>query len=319
MSAQNSYFGQIGNLKQRKRKERIFYYICLCATIIGVLLLALLLYSILRDGLTRLNWSFLQNFTSRFADRAGIRASLFGTLWVISLTTLIAVPIGIAAAVFLEEFAKSIRIPGSLRWKMNGKERRVEFQSLFERLTGFIQLNIANLAGVPSIVYGLLGLTLFVRWLAMGRSVLAGALTMSLLILPTVIIATQEAIRAVPNSLREASYGLGATHWQTISRQVLPTALPSILTGIILAVSRAIGETAPLITIGAATFITFTPTSVNDPFTVLPIQIFDWASRPQEAFQRASAAAIIVLLVVLLCMNSLAIFLRYRARKNQTS
>jgi phosphate transport system permease protein len=317
MSVHNSYFGQISNLKQRKRKERLFYYICLAATIIGVLLLALLLYSILSDGLTRLNWSFLQNFTSRFADRAGIRASLFGTLWVISLTALIAVPVGIAAAVFLEEFAKSIRIPGVIHLKWIGNERRIELQSVFERLTSFLQINIANLAGVPSIVYGLLGLTLFVRWLAMGRSVLAGALTMSLLILPTVIISTQEAIRAVPNSLREASYGLGATHWQTISRQVLPTALPSILTGIILAVSRAIGETAPLITIGAATFITFTPTSIHDPFTVLPIQIFDWASRPQEAFQRASAAAIIVLLVVLLCMNSLAIFLRYRARRNQ--
>lgn len=283
-----------GNLGRRKQQERAFYFLCLAATIVGVLMLGLLLFGILRDGAGRLNWQFLQDFPSRFADRAGIKSALYGTLWVITLTGLIAVPVGVAAAVYLEEFAKKTR------------------------LTAFIQMNIANLAGVPSIVYGLLGLALFVRWLALGRSVLAGALTMSLLILPTVIIATQEALRAVPSSLREASYGLGATPWQTIRHQVLPAAFSGIMTGVILSISRAMGETAPLITIGALTYVAFVPQGLHDGFTVLPIQIFNWASRPQKEFHTAAAAAIIILLVVLFVMNSVAILLRYRARKQPT-
>jgi len=283
-----------GNLAWRKTKERIFYFVCFFATVVGVFVLAVLLYRIWRDGAGRLSMEFLQNFPSRFAQRAGIKSALYGTIWVIGLTGLIAVPIGVAAAVYLEEFAKKTR------------------------LTAFIQTNIANLAGVPSIVYGLLGLALFVRWLALGRSVLAGALTMSLLILPTVIIATQEALRAVPNSLREASFGLGATPWQTIRNQVLPAAFSGIMTGVILSISRAMGETAPLITIGALTYVAFVPQGPRDGFTVLPIQIFNWSSRPQAAFHEAAAAAIIVLLAVLLLMNSVAIVLRHRQRKRQT-
>ncbi len=279
------------NLARRKRAERVFYALCLAATFTAVLLLVLLLYGVIRDGIGRLNWEFLQSFPSRFAHRAGIKAALYGTLWVISLTGLIAVPIGVAAAIYLEEYAQK------------------------NRLNAFIQMNIANLAGVPSVVYALLGLALFVRFFGFGRSVIAGALTMSLLILPTVIIATQEALRAVPSSLREASFGLGATRWQTIRLQVLPAAFGGIMTGIILSLSRAIGETAPLITIGALTFVTFVPRGPMDSFTALPIQIFNWASRPQQAFHEVAAAAILVLLAVLLVMNSIAIFLRQRQRR----
>lgn len=290
-SSQPSQFAPPPNLGRRKRMERAFYLLCLLATILGIVMLCLLLYGIWRDGAKRLNPAFLQNFPSRFPERAGIKSALAGTLWVISLTGLISIPVGIAAAIYLEEFAKKAR------------------------LTGFIQLNIANLAGVPSVVYGLLGLTLFVRWLALGRSVLAGALTMSLLILPTVIIATQEALRAVPKSLREASYALGATQWQTIRHQVVRAAFPGILTGIILSLSRAVGETAPLLLVGALGYMAFVPNGPMDSFTVLPIQIFNWASRPQEGFHHAAAAAIIVLLVVLLAMNSIAIYLRHSRRQ----
>ena len=279
------------NLARRKRIERVFATLCLLATVIGILMLALLLYGVIRDGIGRLNAEFFQSFPSRFPSRAGIKSALYGTLWVITLTGLIAVPIGVAAAVYLEEYARK------------------------NRLTAFIQTNIANLAGVPSVVYGLLGLAFFVRWLSLGRSILAGALTMSLLILPTVIIATQEALRAVPSSLREASYGLGATQWQTIRHQVLPAAFGGIMTGIILSLSRAIGETAPLITIGALAFVPFVPRSPQDSFTVLSIQIFNWSSRPQPAFHEVAAAAILVLLTVLLFMNSIAIFLRQRHRR----
>jgi len=278
-------------IRARRAKERVFFYLCLGATALGVVLLAGLLIGILRDGAQRLSLEFLQSFPSRFGDRAGIKASLFGTLWVISLTGLFSVPVGVAAAVYLEEFAKK------------------------GRLTDFIQMNIANLAGVPSIVYGLLGLALFVRWLDLGRSIVAGALTMSLLILPTVITASQEALRAVPKSYREGSLALGATRWQTIRAQVLPASFSGILTGIILSLSRAIGETAPLITIGALTYVAFVPRGPMDGFTALPIQIFNWSSRPQESFHEAAAAAIIVLLVVLLAMNSVAIALRYRQRR----
>ena len=282
------------NLARRKRTERVFYALCLAATFTAVLLLVLLLYGIIRDGMDRLSWQFLESFPSRFAHRAGIKAAIYGTLWVISLTALIAVPVGVAAAIYLEEYAQK------------------------NRLNAFIQMNIANLAGVPSVVYGLLGLAVFVRFFGFGRSVIAGALTMSLLILPTVIIATQEALRAVPNSLREASFGLGATRWQTIRLQVLPAAFGGIMTGVILSLSRAIGETAPLVIIGALNFVMFVPRSPKDSFTVLPIQIFNWTARPQQAFHEAAAAAILVLLAVLLVMNSIAIFLRQRQRRRMS-
>jgi phosphate transport system permease protein len=279
------------NLLARKRRERVFAALCLAATCVGVLLLVVLLFGVIRDGAGRLSWEFLQSFPSRFARRAGIKAALFGTLWVIGITALFAIPVGVLAAIYLEEYARK------------------------NRLTAFIQTNIANLAGVPSVIYGLLGLAVFVRSLALGRSVLAGALTMALLILPTVIIATQEALRAVPNSLREASFGLGATRWQTIRLQVVPAAFGGIMTGVILSLSRAIGETAPLITIGALTFVAFVPRGPRDSFTALPIQIFNWASRPQQAFHENAAAGILVLLAVLLVMNSLAVFLRQRHQR----
>lgn len=275
----------------RKVKEKLFAALCFAAAMIGVFLLMILLVGIFRDGIGRLNLSFLNSFPSRDADRAGLRAALVGSLWVISLTAVIAVPVGIAAAVYLEEFAKK------------------------SRLGAFIEVNIANLAGVPSIIYGLLGLAVFVRYADLGRSVIAGSLTLSLLVLPMVIITTQEALRAVPNSLRYASLAMGTTPWQTTLFQTVPAALPGIMTGIILAVSRAMGETAPLITIGAMTYIAYVPKGINDSFTALPIQIYNWANRPQSEFHEIAAAAIIVLLAVLLSLNFTAIVLRNKFQK----
>ena len=253
-----------------------------------------LLYDVFSDGWGRLNWQFLTSIPSRRPAEAGIYSALIGTLWLIGLTTIMALPVGVAAAIYLEEY-------GNGNW-----------------LARIIEINIANLAGVPSIIYGLLGLGLFVRTLGFGRSVLAGAATMALLVLPIVILSTREALRTVPKSMREGSYALGATKWQTIWHQVLPSALPGLFTGLILALSRAIGETAPLITIGALTYVPFAPDSIWSPFTVLPIQIFNWLSRPQVAFAENAAAGIIVLLVLLLAMNSIAIVLRDRLQRHRT-
>ena len=233
----------------------------------------------------------MSSLPSRKPERAGIKSSLLGTLWLMGLTAVFSFPIGVAAAIYLNEYARR-------SW-----------------ITAVIQTNIANLAGVPSIIYGLLGLELFVRAMQLERSILAGALTMTLLVLPIIIVASQEALRAVPDSIREGSYALGATKVETIWHHVLPLALPGILTGTILALSRAIGETAPLITIGALTFVAFTPDSLQSPFTALPIQIFNWISRPQSAFHQRAAAAIIVLLVLLLAMNAAAIFLRNKYQR----
>ena len=263
----------------------------LLATILALAALGALLYDIAHDGLGRLSWSFLTSYPSRRAADAGILPALAGSLFVISLTAVIAVPLGVSAAIYLEEYG--------------GKGR----------LARVIEINIANLAGVPSIIYGLLGLGLFVRIMQMERSVLAGACTLALLALPVIILATREALRAVPKSLREASYALGATKWQTILHQVLPAAFPGILTGLILAISRAVGETAPLITIGALTYVPFVPTDIWSPFTVLPIQIFNWVSRPQAAFAENAAAGIVVLLGFLLMMNAVAIVLRDRFQR----
>jgi len=284
-----AYLGEMA--PARRFKNRLFSALCLLSIGIAGIALIYLLTTIVLDGAPRLSAAFFTEFPSRLPARAGIKAALFGTLWVIGLSALVAVPVGVAAAIYLEELA----------------HRR-------NRLTAFIQLNISNLAGVPSIVYGLLGLALFVRWLAFDRSILSGALTMALLILPMIILVTQEALKTVPKSLRDGSLALGATKWQTVRKQVLPIAAPGIFTGIILAVSRAIGETAPLITIGAAT-AWFVPTKISDGFTVLPIQIFDWSSRPQKGFHENAAAAILVLLIALLMLNSIAIFLRARAQK----
>lgn len=259
------------------------------ALTVGVLLA--LVWDVVVDGASRLSWQFLTSYPSRRASSAGILPALAGTVAVIGLTVAMAVPAGLAAAVYLEEYGRR------------------------NRLSRLIEINIANLAGVPSIIYGLLGLGLFVRTFGLGRSVLAGAATLALLVLPTIILATREALRAVPPSLREASYALGATKWQTTWSVVLPVAVPGILTGIILAVSRAIGETAPLITIGALTYVPFAPDSVWSAFTVLPIQIFNWVSRPQAEFAQNAAAAIVVLLVLLLTLNATAIWLRDRYRQ----
>lgn len=277
---------------RRKLKDRIFTILCFGATAIAVFLLILLLYKIIADGATRLNWRFLGDMPSSFNGKtAGIKSALIGSFLVMALTAATAVPIGVAAAIYLEEFT-----------------RRKSW------LTNFIQVNISNLAGVPSIVYGLLGLALFVRWFMLGSTILAGALTMSLLILPMVIIVSQEALKSVPNSFREGSYALGATQWQTIRRQVLPSAAPGILTGIILSLSRAIGETAPLIVVGAFGFVNFLPKNISSNYTVLPVQIFGWSSRPEKDFQVAAAAGIIVLIVVLLTLNGMAIALRAKAK-----
>ncbi len=279
----------------RRRRDRLsdlaLHGLGLGATLLGLLVLAILLADIFRDGLGRLSWDFLTGFPSRRAENAGIYAALTGTVWVIGLTIVLAVPIGVGAAVYLEEY-------GDRGW--------------WARL---IEINIANLAGVPSVIYGLLGLGLFVRTLGFGRSVLAGAATLALLVLPVVILSSREALRAVSPSLREASYALGATRWQTVWHQVLPVALPGMLTGMILALSRAIGETAPLITMGALTYVPFAPDGIWSPFTVLPIQVFNWVSRPQEAFLENAAAGMIVLLVLLVAMNGFAAWLRDRYQR----
>jgi len=283
----------IANLGKRHKIARWAQLGFAALTWLGVVLLAILLLRVAKQGISWLDLQFLTNFPSRFPEKAGILSALAGTLWLIGLTGAISVPVGVAAAVYLEEFSR----PG--------------------RLKTFIEINIANLAGVPSIVYGLLGLAVFVRGLALGRSVLAGALTMSLLILPVIIIASREAIKAVPQSLRQGAMALGATRWQTVRHHVIPSALPGMLTGVILALSRAIGETAPLIMIGALTYIAFTPNGPMDDFTALPIQIFNWTSRPQKDFHSLAAAGIILLLIVLLIMNAAAVYIRYRTQRTR--
>lgn len=282
------------NLPRRYRLDRLFQGAAIAATAIAVLVLAWLLLDVLISGSGSLNWNFLTSFPSRNPEAAGILAALAGTGWVMVLVAIFSFPIGIGSGLYLEEFSDDT-------W--------------FSR---FVEINISNLAGVPSIIYGLLGLATFVivlgDWTG-GRSILTGALTLTLLILPIIIVATREALRAVPNSMRQAGYALGANRWQVIWSHTLPAAFPGILTGVILALSRAIGETAPLIMIGALTFVPFLPEGPRSPFTVLPIQIYNWVSRPQKEFHDIAAAGIIVLLVVLLLMNSLAILLRSRFQK----
>lgn len=279
------------NLTRRKRFGQIIYFLLLSCVLIGIVGLLILLVRILFDGVDWLSWHFLTNFPSRHPEIAGMKSAIFGTIWTIALTGAFTVPIGIGAAIYLEEYS-----PKNL-------------------LTQIIEINISNLAGVPSIVYGLLGLALFVQWMSIGRSVLAGALTLALLVLPIVILAAREAIRAVPDSYRQASYALGATKWETQKTVVLPSAMPSILTGVILALSRAIGEAAPIIAISALVYLTFIPTNPLSRFTVMPIQIFNWVSRPQDEFRGLAAAGIIILLLILLGMNSFAIYLRNRYQK----
>jgi phosphate transport system permease protein len=278
-------------IARRRLLDVAFQVLALLILCVALLFLAALIFDVWRDGASRLSWDFLTGFPSRRADVAGIWHALAGSVLVILVTAAIAVPIGVGAAIYLEEYGTR------------------------SAAAKIIEINITNLAAVPSIIYGLLGLGLFVRMLALGPSVLAGASTLALLVLPVVILSTREALRAVPPSIREGSYALGATKWQTIWHQVLPVAIPGILTGVILALSRAIGETAPLITIGALTYVPFAPDGLWSPFTVLPIQIFNWVSRPQQEFHAVAAAGILVLLALLLTMNALAIWLRDRYQK----
>lgn len=279
------------NLALRKLKGAVFTGLGVLSIIIGLGTLIVLLIDVVREGAPLLDWQFLSSFDSRFAEQAGIKAALYGTVWMMFFTILVALPLGVLSAIYLEEYAGD-------NW-----------------FTRFIQVNISNLAGVPSIVYGLLGLQVFVNWMHLGSSVLAGALTMALLVLPIIIVASREALRGVPSSMRDASLALGATRWQTIRHHILPYAFSGILTGNILAASRAIGETAPLIVVGAAAYAAFVPRSPLSNFTILPMQVYNWTGRPQEEFQDLAAAGIILLLVVLLFMNSLAIYLRQRLRK----
>ena len=268
--------------------ERSFIGICLAATVLPVLLLVVLMGDVIATGAPRLGWDFLTSYPSRKPELAGILPGLVGSVYMVTLTAAFSLPVGVGAALYLEEYA--------------GRSR---FATL-------IEVNIANLAGVPSIIYGLLGLEIFARTLGLGRSLLAGSFTMALLVLPIVILASREALRAVPLSMREAGFALGGTRWQVTRRIVLPMAAPGILTGAILSVSRAIGEAAPLIVLGALTYVDFLPTSPSSPFTVLPIQIFNWVSRPQAGFVVDAAAGIIVLMIMLLVLNGTAIVLRNR-------
>jgi len=284
----------IGQSPQGQRVKGILFRLALLSSLaLGLITLIALLADVVIEASPRLNGDLLSNFPSGNPERAGAQSAIFGTIWVIGLTGLMCIPVGVGAAIYLEEYADRTR------WWNRA-----------------IELNIQNLAAVPSIVYGILGLAFLVRGaFGLGQVVLAGSLTLALLVLPIVIIASREAIRAVPPSIREGSMALGATKWQTIQRQVLPGAIPGIATGSILALSRAIGEAAPLVLLGALTFITFNPEGLDSAFTVLPIQIFNWISRPQEEFQTLAAAAIVVLLVILLTMNAAAILLRNRYQR----
>lgn len=272
-------------------KDKAFQVFGVFCTFIGLVVLGIFLFDIILEGARRIDWDFLTSLPSRRASRAGILTAWVGTIWILVLTTIIAFPLGVSAGVYLEEYSRK------------------------NKLSNFLEINISNLAGVPSIIYGLLGIEIFVRQMRLGNSLLAGALTLSLLILPIIIVTTREAIKAVPRSVRDGSYALGASKWQTIWNQVLPASFGGILTGIILALSRAVGEAAPLIVIGALAYVPFTPASPLDEFTVLPIQIFNWTSRPQEAFQTNAAAAIIILLIITFLLNGIAVYLRNRQQK----
>jgi phosphate transport system permease protein len=281
----------VKRMKSRLTINIVSKSIFFVATMFALLILGVLLYRVFTQGFGYLDIQFLQSLPSRKPENAGVYAALIGTIWLMGVVAPVSLLLGVGTAIYLEEYAKA------------------------NKMTAFIKVNISNLAGVPSIVFGLLGLTVFVRALALGTSVLAAGLTMSLLVLPVIIVASQEAIRAVPRELREASYGMGATKWQTIVRVVLPAAIPGILTGGILALSRAIGETAPLVVIGLPLFLAFLPNSLLDMITVLPMQIYNWTGRPQAEFHALAAAGIIVLLAMLIFMNSIAVLIRNKFQK----
>ncbi|MBC8201061.1 MAG: phosphate ABC transporter permease PstA [Planctomycetes bacterium] len=296
--------------------NKLFVAFCVLVTLLSVLALVVLLVTIAKQGWVHLDWDLLTSYASRHPEKAGVKAALWGTVWLCSICTITALPIGVATAVYLEEFASK------------------------NKMTRFLDLNIANLAGVPSIVYGIIGLTVFARMLGLfgtmnnpfievgdpvsfwyfrlpfGSSVLVGGLTLALVVLPIVIVSSREAVRGVPNSLREASLAMGATKWETVRKVVIPRSAPGILTGSILATSRAIGEAAPILVIGGFLFIRFVPANVFDDFTAMPLQIYNWAGRPQEEFHAVAASAIIVLLTILLVFNGAAAFIRYRFQRN---
>ena len=275
-----------------KFASELFAWTCGFCTFLCLAVLGLLLWNVVSYGWDSLSWHFLTSLPSTRAPKSGIWAALIGSLYLIGLTAFFSVPVGVGAAVYLEEYA-----PRS-RWRT------------------LVQINIANLAGVPSIVYGILGLGLFVRMMKLNQSVLAGALTLTLVVLPIVILSAQESLRAVPSTIRQASYALGATRWQTIWYQLLPASLPGIMTGVILALSRALGEAAPLVAIGAATYVSFTPQNLmTDEFSALPLQIYNWTDQPKKDFHQLAAAGIVVLLSVLILMNALAVILRQRFSK----
>ena len=284
-------FASKKNRQYRSIRDKIFYGLFVFCTLIGVLCLAILLIDVFLDGYRWVNIDFITNYASRFPEQSGILSPLMGTLWVVGLTALMVIPIGLGTAIYLEEFAED------------------------NFITKMINLNISNLAGVPSVIYGLLGLAIFVQLILDGqRAIIAGSLTMTLLVLPIVIIASQEAIRAVPSGYRDAAFSMGATRWQVVKGIVIPQAIPSVMSGIILALSRAVGESAPILVISALIFLTYIPTNPMDRFTVLPLQIFTWASQPQHEFRSIASAGIIVLLIVLLSMNSIAIYIRSRTQ-----
>ena len=276
----------MNSIRKNRVKDQIFRYWGIFCTAIGLVLLSVFIGDILIDGLRRIDWDFIISLPSRKPEKSGIYTALMGSIWILLLTTIIAFPMGVAAGIYLEEYGKK------------------------NKFAGLLEINISNLAGVPSIIYGLLGLEVFVRIMTLGASVLAGSLTLSLLILPIVIVATREAIKAVPSSVKDASYALGASKWQTIWHQILPASSGGILTGVILALSRAVGETAPLIVVGALAYVPFAPESPMDEFSVLPIQIFNWISRPQHGFIENAAAAIIILLLITFIMNGIAVYFR---------
>ncbi|MFD2829439.1 phosphate ABC transporter permease PstA [Corticicoccus populi] len=270
----------------RLLKNNIMKSIFLLCTLLGLIVLVVLIVDTLIDGYDKITLDFLTQFNSSRAENAGFFGAIIGSLWLMLVTAPVAIILSVGTALYLEEYAPK------------------------NRITDFIKINISNLAGVPSVVFGLLGLAMFVRALALGNSVLAAGLTLALMILPVIVVSSQEAIRAVPSTVREASIGMGATKWQTVSRIILPAAIPGIITGIILSISRAIGETAPLVVIGVPTTLLVTPSSVFDTFQAMPMQIYSWVKMPQEEFQYIAAAGIIILLIVLLLMNSVAIFIR---------
>ncbi|UMB59808.1 phosphate ABC transporter permease PstA [Lutibacter sp. A80] len=281
----------MNSIQKNRLKDQLFKIWGIACTLFGLVLLTVFIGDILIDGISRIDWAFITDLPSRKAEKSGIYTALMGSIWILLLTTIIAFPVGVAAGVYLEEYNKK------------------------NRLSAILEINISNLAGVPSIIYGLLGLEVFVRIMSLGASVLAGALTLSLLILPIIIVATREAVKAVPSSIRDASYALGASKWQTIWNQVLPASGGGILTGVILALSRAVGETAPLIVVGALAYVPFAPSNPMDEFSVLPIQIFNWISRPQHGFIENAAAAIIILLLITFIMNGIAVYFRNKWQK----